>query len=73
MFLINSKKNQIILFFRRLFKEKPLGFVCAILTFFFIFVGLFADLLAPYGMNETDLEKLDGITNGTAAANKAPA
>ena len=56
MFLINSKKNQIILFFRRLFKEKPLGFVCSILTFFFIFVGLFADLLAPYGMNETDLE-----------------
>ena len=47
--------NGIKIFFKRLLKEKPLGFGCSILTFFFIFVGLFANFLAPYGMNETDL------------------
>jgi peptide/nickel transport system permease protein len=45
-----------IIFFKRLLTEKPLGFVCCILTLVFILVGLFANLLAPYGMNETDLE-----------------
>lgn len=56
MFLIKNKTLKLVIFFKRLLNEKPLGFVCAILTFIFIFVGLFADLLAPYGMNETDLE-----------------
>ena len=65
MFLIKNKTLQLVIFFKRLLNEKPLGFVCAILTFIFIFVGLFADLLAPYGMNETDLEYFLSKPTGT--------
>lgn len=36
----------------RLIKEKPLGTVGAIVTLIMLFVGIFANFLAPYGMNE---------------------
>ncbi len=36
----------------RLFKEKPLGAAGAIIFLLFLFCGIFADLLAPYGMNQ---------------------
>ena len=39
-------------FLIRLVKEKPLGTVGAIITLLLLLVGIFADFLAPYGMNE---------------------
>ena len=38
----------------RLVKEKPLGAVGGVITLVLLFTGLFADVLAPFGMNETD-------------------
>ena len=40
-------------FMIRLVKEKPLGFVGAIITLLLLLTGIFANVLAPYGMNET--------------------
>ena len=37
----------------RLVKEKPLGTVGGIITLFLLLAGIFADFLAPYGINET--------------------
>ncbi|MBA7516770.1 Glutathione transport system permease protein GsiD [subsurface metagenome] len=37
----------------RLMKEKPLGMVCGVITLLLLFTGIFADFIAPYGMNET--------------------
>ena len=39
-------------FFMRLLRETPLGFVGGIITLLLLFTGIFADSLAPYGMNE---------------------
>jgi len=36
----------------RLVKEKPLGTVGGIITLLLLFTGIFADFIAPYGMNE---------------------
>jgi peptide/nickel transport system permease protein len=36
----------------RLFREKPLGAAGGVIFVLFLIVGVFADLLAPYGMNE---------------------
>ncbi len=36
----------------RLFREKPLGAVGAVIFILFLFCGLFADVLAPYGLNQ---------------------
>ena len=38
----------------RLVKEKPLGTIGAVITLLLLFTGIFADFLAPYGMNEVD-------------------
>jgi peptide/nickel transport system permease protein len=40
-------------FFRRLVKEKPLGTVGLAIFVLLLFAGIFADFLAPYGLNET--------------------
>ena len=42
-------------FIKRLFREKPLGAAGAIICLIFLFCGLFADVIAPYGMNEIKL------------------
>jgi peptide/nickel transport system permease protein len=39
-------------FIVRLFKEKPLGAAGAVIFILFLFCGVFADFLAPYGMNQ---------------------
>jgi peptide/nickel transport system permease protein len=39
----------------RLVREKPLGTVGAIITLLLLFTGIFAEFLAPYGMNEVHL------------------
>ena len=42
--------------FLRLVREKPLGTFGAVITLLLLFTGIFADLLAPFGMNEIHLE-----------------
>ena len=42
-------------FVKRLFREKPLGAAGAVICLMFLFCGIFADVLAPYGMNEIKL------------------
>jgi peptide/nickel transport system permease protein len=42
-------------FIKRLFREKPLGAAGAVICLIFLFAGIFADVLAPYGMNEVKL------------------
>ena len=42
-------------FFIRLVKEKPLGTVGAVITLLLLLTGIFADFIAPYGMNETNM------------------
>ena len=51
------KHRWLVEFFRRLWREKPLGTVGAIITLLLLLTGVFADFLAPHGMNETNPEK----------------
>jgi len=48
-----KKHSRLVDFWIRLVKEKPLGVVGGIITLLLLFTGIFADFLAPYGMNET--------------------
>ncbi|WP_416051594.1 ABC transporter permease [Cupriavidus basilensis] len=41
----------------RLFREKPLGAAGAVICMIFLFCGVFADWLAPYGVNEISMMK----------------
>ena len=49
------RPNAVFAFVGRLFREKPLGAFGAILFLVFLFCGVFADLIAPYGMNEISM------------------
>lgn len=42
-------------FAMRLVREKPLGTLGAVITLILLFAGIFADFIAPYGLNETQL------------------
>lgn len=42
--------------FTRLVREKPLGTIGGIIVLLLLLVGIFADLLAPYGYNQIDLD-----------------
>jgi len=44
--------NPILQFVVRLFREKPLGAAGGVVFVLFLLCGLFADVLAPYGMNQ---------------------
>ena len=51
-----KRRSAFAVFIKRLLKEKKLGTVGAIITLALLFVGIFADVLAPYGMNETHID-----------------
>jgi len=53
-----EKRSAFVDFFARLWKEKPLGTVGGIIVLLLFVVGIFADLLAPYGFNEIILKDL---------------
>ena len=53
----NFWENAFIRFHRRLFRQKKLGAVGGIVFAVFLFAGLFADFLAPMGINETDMRQ----------------
>ncbi|WP_422032830.1 ABC transporter permease [Reyranella sp.] len=46
------KRGPVLHFLGRLFREKPLGAAGAVVFVLFLFCGIFADVLAPYGMNQ---------------------
>ena len=45
-------RSRLTNFCLRLFKEKPLGAFGAVMCLLFLFTGVFADLIAPFGYNE---------------------
>jgi len=47
-----KRHSWLVEFFIRLVKEKPLGTVGGVITLLLLLTGIFADFLAPYGMNE---------------------
>ncbi len=47
-----KRHSWLVNFVIRLVKEKPLGTVGGVITLLLLFTGIFADFLAPYGMNE---------------------
>ena len=53
-----KRRSSFVDFFGRILKEKPLGTVGGVITLILLFVGIFADVLAPYGMNETHIEDM---------------
>jgi len=46
------RRSPVAVFIGRLFREKPLGAAGAVVFLLFLFCGLFADFLAPYGYNQ---------------------
>ncbi len=53
--LTMRERPAFVTFTLRLIREKPLGAVGGVIFVLFLFFGLFAELLIPYGINETDL------------------
>ena len=51
-----KRRNALADFFFRLVREKRLGVVGGVIVLILLFCGIFADVLAPYGMNEISLE-----------------
>ena len=47
-----KERSSVIHFLVRLFREKPLGAAGAVIFILFLLCGIFADFLAPYGMNQ---------------------
>lgn len=50
--LVPVPRGAFAIFVVRLFREKPLGAAGAVIFMLFLFCGVFADFLAPYGMNQ---------------------
>jgi peptide/nickel transport system permease protein len=48
------RRNPALQFLGRLFREKPFGAAAGVVFLLFVFAGLFADVLAPYGFNEVN-------------------
>jgi len=59
-----KRHSWLVAFLIRLVKEKPLGTVGLVITLILLLTGIFADLIAPYGMNETWL--VDPLTPPSA-------
>lgn len=56
---VDSKRRSVFrIFLKRLVTENPLGLIGGIITLALLFVGIFAGWLAPYGMNESNMDQL---------------
>lgn len=53
--LLLARRSRFAAFNLRLIREKPLGAIGGTIFLFFLFCGIFAEALAPYGVNETDM------------------
>ena len=49
------RRGVLLSFIIRLFSNKPLGAAGGVVFLVFLFCGVFADVLAPYGMNDTNM------------------
>ena len=47
-----KERSSVIHFIVRLFREKPLGAAGGVISILFLLCGIYADFLAPYGMNQ---------------------
>ena len=58
--MIEERKRHswLVGFWIRLVKEKPLGMVGGVITLLLLLTGIFADFLAPYGVNEIHMDSL---------------
>ena len=54
----DTQRSRLAGFLLRLVKEKPLGAVGLVITLLLLFAGIFAEFLAPYGMNDMHDERL---------------
>ena len=50
--------NSLLAFHKKMLRDKPLGGVGGLIFALFLFCGIFADVLAPYGMNETNMQRV---------------
>ena len=50
--------NSLSAFHKKMLRDKPLGGVGGLVFALFLFCGIFAGLLAPYGMNETNMQRV---------------
>ena len=50
-----ERRSRLVEFLSRLVREQPLGTAGGIIVLLLLFCGIFADVLAPYGMNEVHL------------------
>jgi peptide/nickel transport system permease protein len=50
-----KRRSGLTVFFVRLVREKPLGVVGGVIVLILLFCGIFADFLAPQGMNEINI------------------
>ena len=59
-----KRRSRLAEFFSRLWREKPLGTISGIIVLIFIFVAIFADVLAPYPYRE--VHPIDRLTGPSA-------
>ncbi len=50
--------NSLLAFHKKMLRDKPLGGIGGLVFALFLFCGIFADVLAPYGMNETNMQRV---------------
>ena len=53
--IVARRQLKVVDFFKRLIREKPLGAVGMFISLSFLVVAVFAELIAPYPMNEIHL------------------
>ena len=56
-FLNGLRNSPFVAFHRKMLRQKKLGAIGGIVFALFLFAGLFADVLAPMGVNETDMRQ----------------
>ena len=56
-FLIGLWNHPFVAFHRKMLRQKKLGAIGGIVFALFLFAGVFADVLAPMGINETDMRQ----------------
>ena len=52
---LSGRRSAVADFIKRLTREKTMGTVGGVIVLLFLFVGIFANFLAPYGYNETNM------------------
>lgn len=56
--LLAPPSNSLLAFHKKMLRDKPLGGIGGLVFALFLFCGIFADVLAPYGMNETNMQRV---------------